>query len=339
MTNCYHLFVADKKNKSAWNEYLKNKKTVPALNAYEWNEILAETYQPEQRHFFVCDDTHQITGVLPIYAITDVKKKRHLFSSRQGLVADNLEVAALLADAARQFAQEQSAITTEISTAGVPFDLGHPCSEKHTLRLDLTKPQEAIWKGMRDKTRNAIRKGEKHGLVIRQGSELLNEFYRIYSTRMAQKNIPFHTRAFFESLLKRFNGQSEIYLARYHNKPIATMFVIYFGSTALYAYGGMLSGYEKYCPNQYLLWHIIQECYKKNIHLLDLGEASVGSGVYKFKTWFGGVPKSVYYYDLLQSPLSQAHVSSLAALLKITRRLPGLKKWALQKTKRFGRLV
>src|SRR3990167_2378059 len=250
MKSQYQLVVADENSKHAWNNYLKGKRISPGFNAYEWRHILSDTYQPDQCHFFVCDDSNQIRGVLPTYIITDVKKKRHLFSSRQGMVADNQEVALLLADAARQFAEEQGVIKAEISTAGKPFDLGCPCSEKYTIRLDLTKKKEEFWKNMRDKTRNAIRKGEKYHLTIQQNYGLLNKFYQIYSSRMARKFITFHSYAFFESIVNHFGNQCEIYIALYQNKPVGSMLIIYFGSTAVYAYGGMLPGYEKYCPNQ-----------------------------------------------------------------------------------------
>ena len=42
---------------------------------------------------------------------------------------------------------------------------------------------------------------------------------------------------------------------------------------------------------------MLKYCMTNGIKNLDLGESDEGSGVYKFKIWFGGKPKEVIYYS------------------------------------------
>lgn len=348
MNGDYNVFIADESVKDEWNQYLERKSSNAGLNCFEWSQVLRDSYHPILRFFYVKDRSNQIVGVLPAYITASLKNRNQLFSNRQGMLADNEEVAALLVDAARNFAKEYSVVRAEIASGIQKYNLPLSSYAKNTIRLDLTISKKDLWKSLRDKTRNAIRKGSKYQLIIKEGQQLLPKFYHIYSSRMVNKSVFLLSLRFFKSLLKHFDDQSKIYVAFKGKKPIATMLVVYFGSTAVYAYGGMLAGYEKYCPNQYLLWHIIEECYKKEISMLDLGESKVGSGVYKFKTWFGGVPKPVYYYNLLalqtrvvdQEPV-QKKISSLEKIYNsyMARSPALLKKPLLKILKRYGRLI
>src|SRR3990167_4870854 len=348
MNDRYQTYIADEHIELAWNQYLKQHPTNPGLNCFAWQRVLAEKYRPLQRHFYVKNNLNQIVGILPTYITTTIKGHKQLFSSRQGMLANNDAVATLLIHEAKKFAKEHSVIKAEIASGVQQYDVAAARYTRDTIRIDLTVNMNDLWKKMRDKTRNAIRKGEKHHLSIQQGKNLLSQFYHMYSQRMVKKSVLLLSFDFFKALMKHFNDQCEVYLAFKENQPIAGMLIVYFGSTAVYAYGGMLPGYEHYCPNQYLLWHIVKNCYMKNIMMLDLGESSVGSGVYKFKTWFGGEPQAVYYYDLLKPMHQSTRVNSSTNTLSTVEKSYHifmkhapiwLKAPVLKKLKQYGRLI
>ena len=74
------------------------------------------------------------------------------------------------------------------------------------------------------------------------------------------------------------------------------MFLVFFGENGAYAYGGSKLS-KGASPNQLLLWEMLKYCMTNGIKNLDLGESEEGSGVYKFKIWFGGKPEEVIYYS------------------------------------------
>ena len=57
---------------------------------------------------------------------------------------------------------------------------------------------------------------------------------------------------------------------------------------ATYPFNVCLKDSHQYAPNPLLLWEALMACVERGVSLLDMGESSEGSSVYRFKKNFGG---------------------------------------------------
>lgn len=268
----------------------------------KWDIILNHSYAINIRGFYVENELGNVVGVVQFYV--SKKRDRCLNGISQSFIADNSDIAQMLFDELKRYLIRYSIRCFRLIGNSIQHQLPCVVSQKLTLQIDLTVDIKLLWKSLRDKTRNSIRKGIKNNLILKTGHDLLNDFYSIYSNRMISKKVAYHNLRFFKELIAHFDQGCEVKVAYMENCPIAAIIVLYYGNTAFYAFSGMVNGYEKICPIHSLLWDTIEKCYEKNICLLDMGESSKGSGTYNFKIWFGASPKVVNYYYYENSPPS-----------------------------------
>ena len=286
-----------------WNAYLRNHTMCYAVTEYSFKKILERTYSCETLMLSAKHDD-KVVGILPLYIVKSPRRWPLLYSPRYGLVADNKEAAIALSNKAYEIALKCNTKKALITSGIYHFDLPFNTIAKTTMGINLSLGLEAIWMAMRDKTRNAIRKGEKLGLSICKGEEHLADFYWLYSQKMLSKSVPIHSREYFKELVEVYGNRCQILIAKVNSQPIAGMLLLDSENVCLYAYSGSIGGYGKYCAPQFLLWESIKQASSQGQQYFDMGESTEGSGVYDFKRWFGAEPKSIYYYDLLAKPSS-----------------------------------
>jgi len=285
--------IANESDAHAWNEYIAKKNNTTCFNRYEWSSILAESYASLPM-FLIARRDQEVSGVFPVYQLNN-----HTFSQqvsvKNGLITEDSAVANALFD----YLNKALGDATTINFSS-PFSFDFPrlkLETKTTLILNLENDVDAMWKSLRSKTRNVIRKSQKNSLVLKKGIEYLDIFFRIYSDRMTRKNIPFSSYAFFKKAAEIFKNDLQIYVAEKNGKAIASILVLLSHDTASYAYSAFMPGSEQYSPIHFLLWELINDCIHKKTTLIDMGESSIGSGVYNFKIWMGAEPKTFYNYQ------------------------------------------
>jgi len=292
--------VADPADQVARNEFIARRGRVPPLTLLEWANVLSQAYGVETRFFCARQPNGGIVGILPTYLVGGLGRGIQLFSLRHGLVAESPEVATKLIDAVRVYALTRGASQATITSGTIPMDL--PCRlwMKTTVEFELTSNIEAMWLGLRDKTRNVIRKAERQGLVVKRDASYLDAFYRLYATRMASKGVPLHSWRFFEALAASFRDRFMLYTALQGGEPVAGAIFLRGETVASYFLSAFRPGSGDSGSTNFLMWEAIKDCVAQRITLLDLGESTPGGGVYNFKIWLGGRPSLVYYYDLLR---------------------------------------
>src|SRR3989338_8904241 len=167
---------------------------------------------------------------------------------------------------------------------------------KKTVVMELASSADEMWKGLRNKTRNMLRKAKNAGLTIECGFENLDAFYRIYARRMLEKKVPIHSIGFFKHVAKELDGCTQLLVATHNGVPVGGMLLLMGTHTALYPYQSSTSEGERYGANQLLVWEAMRFCLARDITTLDMGESKEGGSVYQSKINFGGISKDLYYY-------------------------------------------
>jgi FemAB-related protein (PEP-CTERM system-associated) len=197
----------------------------------------------------------------------------------------------MLYDRAVELATEHRCDSVELrNTVALPYELKMR-ADKISMYLALEPDAQEVWKGLRHKTRNRVRKAERAGLSVTSGGlELLDEFYRVWTIRMRELGTPCYPRRLFRSIMQAFPGQSRIFLVMQSGAPIAVLFAYTFKSWVQCSWGAALRGYDSLGPNYILNWVAIEHYCGQGMRWFDFGRSTKGSGQHIFKQRWGALP-------------------------------------------------
>lgn len=288
---------------------------MPPLPNYEWLQIFEDTYGVKIFPIFALDEKNDIKGLLPIYQIFDYRGVPNLYSLKNSLIADDTETLNELFAYAGKLARDLNAKQLIVTSGYHQLDLENHFIPIQTVTLEIAPTEDEMWKLMRGKARNMIKRATRDGIITEQGIHHLNEFYEMYSNRMLQKGVRIHSLTYFENIVKYLGNQTQFFIAKRAGETIGGMLLIYSRDTGAYVFGGSLVG-QGVSPNQLLLWEMIRFSIKQGIKNLDLGESAKGSGVFNFKVWFGGTPRDVHYYKCIYEPHETLKILQLMSVLR-----------------------
>lgn len=164
--------------------------------------------------------------------------------------------------------------------------------------LDLTKNEDEIMKGMRQRLRRALRKAEKNGITIEKSTDPadIHEFYEIeLQTAGRHRFIAFSE----DFLVKQFaafapNGEAVLYTAKLGDEVLAQNFMIFYGNEASYHYGVSSELGTKYSGAPLLHMEAMRDARERGIKRYNfwgiVDEDDIHHrfyGVSKFKRGFG----------------------------------------------------
>jgi len=135
--------------------------------------------------------------------------------------------------------------------------------------LDLTKDEEEIKKGMRQRLRRALRKAEKAGITIEKSRnpEDIHEFYQIQLQTAGRHNFVAFSEDFLTKQFAAFapNDEVVLYTAKLDGKTLAQNFMIFYGNEASYHYGVSSELGTKYSSAPLLHMEAMRDARKRGI--------------------------------------------------------------------------
>jgi len=158
--------------------------------------------------------------------------------------------------------------------------------------LPLAGSEEAMWNGLDRKVRNQIRKAEKSGVAVASGgSELLDEFYPIFSRNMHDLGTPVYGRELFAEILRMLPVQARLHMARLGGQPIAGALTIAFRDSMEVPSASSLTEFRGVCANHLVYWTMIREAIALGCSTFDFGRCTPGEGNFRFKEQWGARPR------------------------------------------------
>jgi lipid II:glycine glycyltransferase (peptidoglycan interpeptide bridge formation enzyme) len=146
-----------------------------------------------------------------------------------------------------------------------------------TLLLDITKPEEELFKNMRKTTRYLIRRMEKEGVEIQvEDPPQGDHFLRLQEKVAERKHFIVFSKRQIKSEIEIFcsDGEAVVFNALYGGKVIASAIIVYYGYRAFYYQSA------SYCENKnisapYLMvWRAVEEAKKRGCKIFDFYGAS-----------------------------------------------------------------
>jgi lipid II:glycine glycyltransferase (peptidoglycan interpeptide bridge formation enzyme) len=217
-----------------------------------------------------------------------------------------------------------------------PFFDGYRLSSHHiqpprTILVDLGDTEEKILARMKSKTRYNIRLAEKKGVSVRPVDEV-EPFYQLLINTADRSEFGIHTRDYYLAVFELFHpsGACQLFIAEYHEQPLASIMVLKSGRRSWYFYGASSNLHREKMPTYLVQWEAMRWAKRQGCLSYDLWgvpdeDESVLEenflkrqdglwGVYRFKRGFGGEVKRS------ESPWDKVYNQSLYSIYKLYAR-------------------
>jgi len=284
-----------------WNKYVISSSSSSFVHHTAWKEIVEKIYG-HKPYYLTAFENKKIVGVLPLFLISIPLLGKVLassiFGSYGGICADNIYVVKSLMNEGENLARSLDVRYLEIKNFenySLLNDKWDKYFNYYTLVLKLNKDPEVVWNNITKKARQNIRKAQNSNVKIVRGKEYIDEFYNLIAKNMRLLGTPVHSKKFYEAILKKFNGDAELFIAKLSDKTISVALTIKFGDFIFGYANAAHPDYLTYKPNFLIYWEIIKSVADSNIKFFDLGRSLLNSGTYSFKQNFGAYAVPLYY--------------------------------------------
>lgn len=266
-------------------------------------------------------------------------------SDHAGLCYEDETAAAALLNELPKLLREEGLDSVELRQLVPARALAELPRSEHKLTLELALPEnpELLWKDLKAKVRNLVRKGQKLEMDYRRGAEeLLETFYTIYARNLRDLGTPCYPKRFFAALLRRFPGKAAIHLATLppEDLPIAVGFTLQDRERQQIPFAASLAEYRRHAPNMFLYWKILEDAIARGCTVFDFGRSTRDSGTHRFKKQWGAteLPLPWAYQLAAGAEIPDTRVDSPRYRLAIQtwKKLPvGLSVWMSERIVRF----
>lgn len=169
---------------------------------------------------------------------------------------------------------------------------------RNTVLLDLTPSEEALLAGMKSKTRYNIRLAARKAVAVRPGTPAdFPGLAAMYAETSARDGFGIRPSEYYLDAWTSFYraGMGHLLLAEHEGRPIAAVYLVKFGSKAIYMYGASTNEERNRMPNYLLQWEAIRWAKAAGCDVYDFwGAPDVFEesdrlwGVWRFKAGFEG---------------------------------------------------
>ena len=311
-----------------WDQFLSKQSLACFLQSWQWGEWQKELGRKVWR-FAILDNDGEILAIFQVFKLPlDFKlfKKNYLYLPYGPIFKDDLnldikkEIEKKLFEQINILAKEEKSVFLKIESLEEiklkevnKLKKVKDIQPANTWLLDLEASEEEILANMHSKTRYNIRLASKKGVQIEKTSTLngVDNFFKILDSTSKRNQFGIQGLKYYKNLLNFLEAKSEeiedsnlkaaIYMAKLGDKTIASIWVMYFGKTAVYLYGGLDKSYNKLMAPHLIQWQAICDAKKLGFKYYDFwGIAPENSdknhpwsGLTRFKKSFGGFENNI----------------------------------------------
>jgi hypothetical protein len=337
-----------------WDELVAAADDAWLLQRSGYAEALATWPEVEDRSFALVAGDDRVAAVFPLYAsAVPALRGRLRFTALQSqggpVLAEWLDgrergaVHAAAFDHARQVAEDARSVSLEVTLPPLApalrgeraprvnplLEHGFENATGQTWIVDLRGGEEAVWKRMEGRARTAVRKAEKAGLTVREGSvDSLDSYYDLHVATYSRTGVRPHPKAYFELLWRTFAPGGELVplFAEQDGEPVAAqVFASYKGAGWYWTAASSELGMRMAAPNL-LQWHGIKRMLERGDEWYETGTAYLGPerdksrAISDFKRSMGGELYPVFGGRIDTAPRSYAGLTALRDLRRAFRR-------------------
>lgn len=284
----------------AWETFVSGRPEASSYHRLGWHAVCQQAFGSVS-HCLVAWRSQRIVGVLPLIQLKSALFGNFLvsmpFLNYGGVLAEDNAARNALTEQAAQLVRTLGCSHVElrelVPSAGWPMR-----TDKVSMWLPLPASAEALWTQLGSKLRAQIKKGQGHGLAFETGGiELLDDFYRVFSTNMRDLGTPVYSRRFFELVLTQAPGRPELVVGRdARGKAIAAALVLRHGERMEVPWASTLRRANALNANMVLYWTMLQHAIQAGCTTFDFGRSTADASTYRFKKQWGAQPVPLYWH-------------------------------------------
>lgn len=181
-----------------------------------------------------------------------------------------------------------------------------------------------LWKSFSKNLRRKIRKSYKNGLITKHGgTELINEFYNVYTRNMHRLGSPALSKGFIKHLVQYYHdglqNHAKIFIAYLNSKAIGAALLLISKNSAENILLGSLSEYNQYYTTYMLHWKMMTYALQNNVVIYSFGRSTKNSGVHHYKKQWN--TEEIQLYWSYSHPLKKS-IKDMSFLSQIWKLVP-----------------
>jgi serine/alanine adding enzyme len=314
-----------------WDRYVLASSQASGYHLLGWRNIIERAFGHRTCYLLARDQSNEPRGILPLVMLSSRVFGNFLvslpFVNYGGIVGDNQQARACLLNKAIERARSLGAFHIELRHQQ-PCDIQLPSSHrKVSMRLELPKQFELLWKEFPSKLRSQIRRAQKENMTVRfGGTECLDDFYVVFSRCMRDLGTPVYSKRFFRAICEYFPKESRICLVSSNDRPLAAGFLYGFRSILEIPWAASDKRFSRLAPNMLLYSSVLEHACQEGFQFFDFGRSTPNSGTYRFKEQWGAEPHQLYWHYWIASgreiPQLNPQNPKYELAIKIWQRLP-----------------
>jgi peptidoglycan pentaglycine glycine transferase (the first glycine) len=315
-----------------WDAFIDAQEYGRPLQLWEWGELKRQNGWVPHRVALVRGGTMVAAAQVLVRPIP-MTPRSIAYIPRGPVVAPSSQEAMELLTQIGNYFRAQGAILLKMEPAWLTADLPANWRRAHqsillgeTYTIDLSRPEDQIVASMRSKTRQYIRKAQTDGVEISRDEkgEYLPAVYEIYQQTAKRAGFGLHSFSYYQRLFELFGNRNYLFVAQLQGQPVAFLWLIVGGGSALELYGGVNDTGAESKANYLLKSRAITELKAAGYKLYDFN-GRLNEGVSQFKAGFG--PDETNYVGSYDWPLRKfgywLWTGLLPVLKPVARKLMG----------------
>ncbi len=288
---------------AAWDAYVGQHPDATPFHSRAWCQAVTAA-TGHKCHLLAEYGAHgRIIGLLPLHHVRSPLFGQALvasgFAVDGGILADSLDVAMVLADAATDLARSLGVASVELRGGPLPDGEGWAGEEGiyAGFERDLAADDEAELLAIPRKQRAEVRKALASDLTVTTGRDAAerDDHYRIYATSVRNLGTPVFPKALFDAVLDAFGEDADILTIRADGRAVASVLNLYWRGTVMPYWGGGLAEARGLRANELMYFELMRHARAKGCTRFDFGRSKLGTGPYAYKKNWGFEPQPRVY--------------------------------------------
>jgi Acetyltransferase (GNAT) domain len=280
-----------------WQDFADLTPGAGGLHHAGWYCVLRDAYWVTPLFLMGISGDDTIVGILPTYVSRSLFTGLHISSLEGGVLARRHEAATALLAEAIALRDRMRSRYLQLRGGAMPDASGIVVPTVRTI-IPTDGTLDALWAGMKQSCRRAVRKGEKEPVVVEQDPRLdrMEEFYTIYAAHMHRLGTPVMGIDAFAAMRAHLGrNRLRLYLVRKQGHVIGGMLCLANNRLWTSYLTAVAPSKGAEFANYTLYWHVIRDAFSMGVARLDLGRSTAGSNVHVFKQRWGGIDVEVPY--------------------------------------------
>ncbi len=295
--------LLSEKDLDRWDAYAK-KMNASIYHQSRWRSVIKDVFKHEDYYLYAEDENEIIRGILPLININSRLFGNYLVSmpyfNYGGVISDAEQAQDLLLSEAEKIRVRLGASHIELRELVERKSFENVRDDKVTMLLELPDDSDDLWSAIGAKRRAQVKRPIREGVEFKfGGKELLDEFYRVFSTNMRDLGTPVYNKLFFKTIMNYFPDESCIVVVSLAGEPVGAGFLISWDGVLEIPWASTLRKVNRIGVNMYMYWNILKYAIENGYKVFDFGRSSKDAGTLRFKKQWGSKQKQLYWHYLM----------------------------------------